>query len=822
MNNTNTLFNTPAKNSGFPAAAVTPAASAAPEICQRNTASTAGATSSNAAARTQQPDTTFPSSSTPAGAVLETRRLDTDVLIIGGGTAGCYAAITLGRAANVRVLIVEKADIRRSGCLAAGVNALNAYITEGHTPQFYVDYAMRDADGIAREDLLLSMSERLNHVTEDMEQMGLVILKDADGKYVTRGARNLKINGENIKPILAAQVRKQKNVTVLEHVNVTGLRTERRSSKSEDRKEKTNESISVSEETTSKNKTFIENSDEYKSVGESAGRSKTCGETTDEYKGSAAAGRSTTCAETTDQYTSGSGTCGESSFPQNEEISVTGAFAFSVEDPVFYDIRAKAVLCATGGAAGLYRPNNPGFSRHKMWYPPFNTGAGYAMGLRAGAEMTTFEMRFIALRCKDTIAPTGTIAQGVGARQVNANGEIYESNYGLTTSQRVWGTTSETEAGRGPCYLHTQGITPQQEQDLYRAYLNMAPAQTLKWLESGQGPAAQDVEIAGSEPYIVGGHTASGFWVDEKRHTTLRGFYAAGDVAGGCPQKYVTGALAEGEIAAETILEDLGIKKEKPLPSNSISRDGNPAGQETPRRKSRTTCPTNAFLPIKYVQNVQTKDVQNTASAADTAHVQPAPDQSASIPKEELACTARAEIMYQGTDTATNHPGTPESAFSLENPPGLAEAVSTPEELQTHAARAELERFLRNPPSAFSTDDLEEAMQKVMDQYAGGISTGYRYNEAGLRIADQQIRQLEELSDTLSASDMDDLLRIYELRERLTVCRALIAHLAARRETRWHSFGENADYPEKSEEWQKFVNSRMVDGEIEILYREIR
>ena len=40
------------------------------------------------------------------------------------------------------------------------------------------------------------------------------------------------------------------------------------------------------------------------------------------------------------------------------------------------------------------------------------------MGIDAGAEMTTFEMRFIALRCKDTIAPTGTIAQGVGAKQV--------------------------------------------------------------------------------------------------------------------------------------------------------------------------------------------------------------------------------------------------------------------------------------------------------------------------------------------------------------------------------------------------------------------
>ena len=64
-----------------------------------------------------------------------------------------------------------------------------------------------------------------------------------------------------------------------------------------------------------------------------------------------------------------------------------------------------------------------------MWYPPFNTGAGYAMGITAGAEMTTFEMRFIALRCKDTIAPTGTIAQGVSAKQMNSNGEIYETKY---------------------------------------------------------------------------------------------------------------------------------------------------------------------------------------------------------------------------------------------------------------------------------------------------------------------------------------------------------------------------------------------------------
>ena len=130
--------------------------------------------------------------------------LHTDVLIIGGGTAGCYAAMTIREQSDYSIIIAEKANIRRSGCLAAGVNALNAYITKGHVPQDYVDYATKDADGIVRPDLLLTMSEGLNRVTAKMEQLGLVILKDENGEYVARGNRNIKINGENFKPLLAA------------------------------------------------------------------------------------------------------------------------------------------------------------------------------------------------------------------------------------------------------------------------------------------------------------------------------------------------------------------------------------------------------------------------------------------------------------------------------------------------------------------------------------------------------------------------------------------------------------------------------------------
>ena len=157
---------------------------------------------------------------------LQVKHLHTDVLIIGGGTAGCYAALTISRNSGLNILVAEKANIKRSGCLAAGVNAINAYIVKGRRPQDYVDYATKDAAGIVRNDLLLTAAEEFNEVTADMEKLGLVILKDENGDYVARGNRNIKINGENFKPLLADAVYKSENVDVLNYVNITDLLTE--------------------------------------------------------------------------------------------------------------------------------------------------------------------------------------------------------------------------------------------------------------------------------------------------------------------------------------------------------------------------------------------------------------------------------------------------------------------------------------------------------------------------------------------------------------------------------------------------------------------
>ena len=93
-----------------------------------------------------------------------------DILIIGGGAAGCFAAITLAEShPELQVLLLEKAGLKRSGCLAAGVNALNAYITPGHVPQDYVNYAAKDAAGLDHHNQPGEMSEERSAGTQEKE-----------------------------------------------------------------------------------------------------------------------------------------------------------------------------------------------------------------------------------------------------------------------------------------------------------------------------------------------------------------------------------------------------------------------------------------------------------------------------------------------------------------------------------------------------------------------------------------------------------------------------------------------------------------------------
>ncbi len=553
------------------------------------------------------------------------RVLHADVLVIGGGAAGCSAAITLRELdEDLDVVVVEKAHVERSGCLAAGINAINAYLNPGETPESFTEYVKRDSAGLIREDLVYSVARGLNEAAERLEGWGVPFVKDSHGRYLPRGKRSVWVRGEKIKPLMARALI-YSGARVLNRVNMTNYLL--------------------------------------------------------------AGGR------------------------------VIGACGFSVREPKFYVILAKAVICATGGAAGIYRPNNEGPCRHKLWYPPFNTGAGYAMGIRAGAEMTTFEMRFIALRVKDVMSPTGALAQGARAAQINGRGERYLENYpDPSTPMRLYATVMENRQGRGPCFLDTTTLDPALSRRLKEAYLDMSPGILLKWADEGVEPHERPVEICGSEPYVVGGHGQAGYWVDIKRRTSLPGLFAAGDVAGGAPKKYVTGCMVEGKLAAEAAWQAI--------------RSG---------------------------------------------------DGARPMPEELLRRNIERELQW----------------------------VMAPLEAET----------------GFTADELEERLQKIMDEYAGGISCHYELCRHKLLLARDYLVQLRRDLARAKARNLYELLRVHEVIDRVYVARVLVEHLLHREETRWRCYQERVDFPHRDDEnWLKFVNSRYdpVTDVVRIIERDYK
>ncbi len=420
---------------------------------------------------------------------ISTVKLDTDILIIGGGAAGCMAAIEAKKLdQSIKCIVMEKARIERSGCLAMGLNAINAYLNTGQTPETYVEYVKDEFFGVIREDLVHSIAKGLNESVKQVEALGLPIEKDQNGNYVSSGKRSIRIYGERLKPILAAAVYRA-DVKVLNRVVATN---------------------------------FIFDGER-----------------------------------------------------------VRGVYGFGNRDGKFYVIHAKAVIVTTGGATRLYKPIKTGDARNTTWYCPWNVGTGYAMGIRIGAEMTSFENRFIPLRVKGVNAPTGTIGQGSDIKQRNAHGEEYlEERYKhlggkrCLSLHRLLATLQEEREGRGPCYFDTKDLSIEEEKKLKEVYLNMNPAIVLLWANDGYNPRKRPVEIGGMEPVVIGGHCQAGYWIDGERRTTISGLFAAGDVAGGAPKKYVSGAWVEGKIAAKAAVEEVkgiellhingeGINKEK-------------------------------------------------------------------------------------------------------------------------------------------------------------------------------------------------------------------------------------------------------------------
>lgn len=141
---------------------------------------------------------------------------EADVLVIGGGTAGPLAAYK-AKAANpaLKVVLLEKANVKRSGAIAIGMDGLNNAVVPGFaTPEQYVREITIANDGIVYQKAVLAYAERSFDMIRELNDWGVKFQKDANGDFDVKKVHHLGTyvlpmpEGGNVKKILYRQLRK--------------------------------------------------------------------------------------------------------------------------------------------------------------------------------------------------------------------------------------------------------------------------------------------------------------------------------------------------------------------------------------------------------------------------------------------------------------------------------------------------------------------------------------------------------------------------------------------------------------------------------------
>jgi len=433
-----------------------------------------------------------------------------------------------------------------------------------------------------------------------------------------------------------------------------------------------------------------------------------------------------------------------------------GAYGFHTQKNEFYVFKARAVLIAMGGAVGVFKPRSTGEGAGRAWYPPFNSGASAYFTIKAGAEMTCQEVRFIPVRFKDAYGPVGAWFLLFKSRATNAVGENYMETrrpelenwapYGkvkpVPANLRNYLGMLDVMEGKGPIYMRTEEAIgnivkshteekeakkklKELESEAWEDFLDMTISQALLWAATNVQPEEKSSEIAAAEPYFIGSHSgASGAWVSGPKDlsppeyfwgyenmSTVTGLFCAGDASGASSHKFSTGSHAEGRIAAKSAIRYL--VKENPA---------KPVVDATKVSELRE----GVYKPLKLFA-------------------------------DNVGKTTQPDIN----------------------------------------------------PNYILPNMFRMRLQKLMDEYAGGVSAQFMTSGPNLNRAIELLGFLKEDSSKLAARDLHELMRCWENTHRMYQAEAHVRSVLFREETRWPGYYFRSDKPRMDKNWNCFVNCKI-------------
>ena len=161
---------------------------------------------------------------------MKTIELEYDVVVVGGGTGGPMAAVKAKeKNKNLRVLLLEKANVKRSGAISMGMDGLNNAVIPGHaTPEQYTKEITIANDGIVDQKGVYAYATNSFAMIEELDRWGVKFEKDETGDYSVRKVHHMGSyvlpmpEGHHMKRVLYRQL-KRARVEITNRVVATRL-----------------------------------------------------------------------------------------------------------------------------------------------------------------------------------------------------------------------------------------------------------------------------------------------------------------------------------------------------------------------------------------------------------------------------------------------------------------------------------------------------------------------------------------------------------------------------------------------------------------------
>ena len=434
----------------------------------------------------------------------------------------------------------------------------------------------------------------------------------------------------------------------------------------------------------------------------------------------------------------------------SKENRVAGAVGFNVRTGDYHVFKSKTVIVGAGGASNIFKPRSVGEGAGRVWYAPWSSGSAYGLMIQAGAKMTQMENRIVLARFKDGYGPVGAYFLHLKTYTQNCDGEEYESKWFPALEKMV-----------GKAYLDTEA-----------SHVSHRPIPTclrnhafINEVASGKGPIHMVTMEAFQDPHLeeIGWHNFLGMTVGQAvlwAATDVNPKYENPELTTSEP--YVMGSHATGCGAWCSGPEDIS--------------------------------------PDEYFWGYnRMTTVEGLFGAGDAVGGTPHAFSSGSFTEGRLAAKAACKYIDDGKAEGIR--------VSQEQIDRRKEEIYKPME-HYKIYRNDIVAGSVNPNYINPRQGLDR-LQKLMDEYAGGVTVNYMTNEKLLHIGLKKLKTLEEDLDKIAAENIHELLRAWELKHRTLASESVMQHTLFRKETRWPGYYYRGDAMKlNDDEWHVLTVSR--------------